>query len=285
MTELSSPIGLIAGSGSFPLEFAESAKGRGLRVIALAHTGETDPQIENIVERCIWIKVGQLGKIISTLKSCGVKQVALAGAISRIKIFKGVKLDLKGAALIARLRSVSDDVVLRGVAEEIERCGINVISPSLILDRSLPKAGCLTRRALNATEISDALVGWRAAKGIGVFDIGQTVVVNKGLVVAVESIEGTDATIRRAGTLSGPGAVVIKLSKPQQDLRLDLPTIGLDTISVMQEAGVSALIIEADKTIILDPVNVVDRANKAGIAIEVVALIDTLAGRIRNVGS
>lgn len=268
--QLKSPIGLVAGNGSFPLEFARSARKRGLAVVAVAHLGETEPAIEPLVEKCVWIKVGQLGKIIDCFKHNGVKQAAFAGGIARVKLFGGVKLDLKALTALAKVRSVKDDVVLRAVAKELESTGVSVFSASLLLTESIVRAGYLTKRQLTADEISDASIGWEAAKTMGRLDIGQTVVVAQGLIVAVEAVEGTDAAIRRAGELVNGGGVVVKVLKPQQDQRIDLPAIGPTTISVLQQASIAALVVEAEKTIILQPTEVVAQANRCGISIKAI---------------
>lgn len=264
---LSSPIGLVAGNGIYPIQFAERARELGLDVIVVAHKGETDPAIERFASVCTWIKVGQLGKLIRTFTSHRVKQATFAGGIKRINIFKGVRLDLKALSLIARLGSVKDDVLLRGIASELERLGISVIGAHLVLDKSVPTAGILTRRGLSEDELKNATVGWEAATAIGRLDIGQTVITNGGVVVAVEAVEGTDQAIRRAGELSGAGSVVVKLAKPQQDLRLDLPAVGPDTITSMREAGASALVIQSGRALLLDPQEIITRANSSGISI------------------
>jgi hypothetical protein len=265
--DLSSPIGVIAGNGIFPIEVARAARERGLTVVAVGHRGETNPMLEGEVDELKWIKVGQLGKIISFFRSKGVKHAALAGGISRIKLFGGVNLDWRGAALVARLRSIKDDVILRGVAEELEREGVVVFGASLLLERSLASHGLLTRRGLSVEERRDAVLGWEVAKAIGALDIGQTVVAAGGLIVAVEAVEGTDRAIERAHSLAGKGLVVVKVCKPQQDQRLDLPTIGRETIATCGRSGVSAVVIEAGKTVILEPDEVIREADRLGLAI------------------
>lgn len=274
---LKSPIGLIAGNGDFPLAVAKNAVERGLEVIAVAHHGETSASLEDLVSSCNWIRVGQLGKIIAILKKAGVKQATFAGGIKRINFFGGARLDMKAISLISRLRSIRDDALLRGIAGELEKSGIAVFSASELLEESCPAAGLLTRRALSPAEKADALLGWDAAKGIGELDIGQLVVAYKGVIVAVETIEGTDMTLARAGEIArtagklnpGSGPVVVKLAKPQQDLRLDVPAIGPQTIEVMKAAGLTALVIEAEKCVLLRPQEVITAASAAGIAIQV----------------
>lgn len=276
INQLLSPIGLVAGNGTFPLEFVKNAKSHGLDVVVVAHQGETDREIERQVKHCEWIKVGQLGKIFATFKRHGVRQVAFAGGIVREKLFGGVKLDLKALALLAKIRSVKDDAILRAVARELELGGMSVFAASVLLSESVVRAGSLTKRQLSEEEVSDALIGWEAAKTMGRLDIGQTVVVAQGLIVAVEAVEGTDATIRRAGQLVKGGGVVVKVLKPQQDQRIDLPTVGPNTIHILKEAKIDALVLEADRTIMLQPTEVVALANRAGIAIRAIHSPDEL---------
>jgi DUF1009 family protein len=213
------------------------------------------------------VKIGQLGRVIRLLRRAGVKQATMVGGISRVRILGGVHLDWAGIKLVARLASVKDDVLLRGIAGEIERSGVHIFSPAELLESSTPRAGRLTRRDLSSTERKDAVVGWHAAKKIGEIEIGQTVVASQGVIVAVEAVEGTDSAIRRAGRFGGRGGVVVKVAKPQQDLRLDIPAVGRGTLSAMVDAGLTALILEAGKAVILNPLEVVEMADRAGIAI------------------
>jgi DUF1009 family protein len=278
-----SPIGLVAGGGSFPSEFVRRAKERGLEVVVVAHQGESDPTLDSIAPGTLWIKVGQLGKMISHLKAKRVSQVAFAGGISRIRLFQNVWLDFRGAALIARLGSVKDDIVLRGVAAELEREGMEVFSATELLDKSTPAAGCFGRRALSRVEAAEAVLGWEAAEAIGRLDIGQTVVVTKGVISAVEAVEGTDAAIIRAGQLAGGGSVVVKLPKPQQDLRLDLPAVGPKTIEMLVKVEATALVLKSSGAVILQPLEVQSLANANQIAIEVFDSIDDLKRRAHAV--
>lgn len=269
MPTLISPIGLIAGSGQFPADFVQAARRRGLKVVAVGHRGEADPQLETLVDSCCWIRVGQLGKLISFLQRHGVRQAAFAGGISRPKLFGGLRLDWRGVRLVARLRSFMDDAVLRAVAHELESSGITVFSAAALLEESIPRGGLLTKRDLTAQELRDAQVGWQAALTLGALDIGQTVIVRDGVVVAVEAIEGTDAALRRAAFLAGAGCVVVKLAKPQQDLRFDLPTVGPQTIALMAELKYGAMVLAAGRALLLDPQRCVSAADKSGMALRV----------------
>jgi len=268
LQKLASPIGLVAGNGIFPLEFAKSAKERGLKVCSVLHRGETDQSLLKESDQHLWIKVGQVGAMIKFFKKSGVKQIAFAGGIRRVRLFGGAyKLDARALKLLARLKSIRDDVILRGIAEEFEREGFDVISPSLLLQRLIIQPGYFGKRELSAEEKRDAKLGWEACRAIGLQDIGQTVCVVDSVVTAVEAVEGTDAAIKRSFELSGRAGVVVKLCKPQQDLRLDLPTIGPKTIESLVLAKASALVLEADKTIVLEPQETMAAADKAGLSI------------------
>jgi len=260
-------IGLIAGNGTFPVEFAKAAKLKDLEVIAVAHEGETVPELAQWVDAIFWIKVGQLGKMIDIFKKQGVRDVLMAGGIKKTRMFSGGMPDLRGAAFLARMLYNKDDSLLRGVAAELESEGITVRESTLYLESILAPAGVLTRRNPTKDEWKDLEFGWRMAKEIGKLDIGQTVLVKDRAVLAVEAIEGTDEAIRRGGRLCGKGAVVVKVCKPDQDLRFDLPAAGIETIKTMKEVKASCLAVEAGKTIILDRETVVKEADKAGIAI------------------
>jgi DUF1009 family protein len=267
MTEPIEKIGLIAGNGNFPIVFARAAKQKGMQVIAVAHEGETLPELAQWVDGLYWIKVGQLGKLIKIFKEHEVRDVLMAGGIKKTRLFGGAVPDLRGLALLARMVSRKDDSLLRAVAEELESEGIIVRESTLYLDSILATPGVLTKRQPTKDEQQDIEYGWQLAKEIGRLDIGQTVVVKDQAVLAVEAIEGTDEAIRRGGLLCGRGAVVVKVCKPQQDLRFDLPAVGTQTITTMIQVKASCLALEAGKTILIDREAVVRDADQAGIAI------------------
>jgi len=260
-------IGLIAGNGNFPIAFARAAREKGMQVIAVAHEGETLPELAECVDSITWIKVGQLSKLIRTFQDQGVRDVLMAGGIKKTRLFKGGMPDFRAMALLARMIHKKDDSILRAFAQELESEGIMVRESTLFLDNIVATNGILTKRKPTKEERQDIKFGWQMAKEIGRLDIGQTVVVKDQAVLAVEAIEGTDEAIRRGGTLCGGGAVVIKVCKPQQDLRFDLPAIGLLTIKTMAQVKASCLAIEAGKTIIIDRQAVIHDAEQAGIAI------------------
>jgi UDP-2,3-diacylglucosamine hydrolase len=260
-------LGIIAGNSSFPSLFAAAARDAGYGVVAVCHTGETDPKIEQIADVVVWIKVGELGKIISTFKEFGAKEAAMAGGIDRIRVFGGVKLDARGMQLLARLRSTKDDIIMRGIADELESEGITVIECTRFMERHLAQEGVISTRQPTAEERTDIDVGISAVAAMSSQDIGQTVVVKDGVVVAVEAVEGTDRTIIRGGELGGPGTVVVKFAKTTQDLRFDVPTVGMKTLQTLVNAKAAVLAIEAERTLLLDKEDCVKYAAANGIAI------------------
>jgi DUF1009 family protein len=260
-------IGIIAGNGDFPLEFAKAAKRKGLTVVSVAHEEETLPELAQWSDAICWVKVGHLGKVIKFFKEQDVHDVLMAGGIKKTRLFSGSLPDLRGAALLARMIAKKDDSLLRAVAEELEQEGITVRPSTLYLDDLLAPAGIMTRRKPSKDEWKDITFGWHLAKEIGRLDIGQTVVVKDLAVLAVEAIEGTDEAIRRGGNLCREGAVVVKICKPQQDLRFDLPATGIRTIATMREVKAACLAVEAGKTIMIQKEALIAQAEEAGIAI------------------
>lgn len=260
-------IGLIAGNGRFPIIFAENVRRMGYTVSAVAHIGETAPELEQHVERIHWIKIGQFNKLIKALKDDGVRQAVMLGGISKTHVFTTVMPDLRALALASRLRHWKDDAILREIAAELEGEGIKIRESTFGLGGILVEEGVLTSRRPTNKEWEDIHYGWEVALEIGRLDIGQCVVMKDKVVVAVEAVEGTDETIRRGGALAQEGAVVVKRSKPQQDLRFDLPAVGPATIDTMQSAKASVLAVEAGRSILLDREEMLRKADRAGIAI------------------
>ena len=264
-------IGLVAGSGRFPVLFAETARRRGVEVVAVAHLGETDPALERVVSAITWIHPGELDAMIHALQTAGIRQTVMVGGIAKPRLFRELRPDERATRLLARLDKLRDDLVLRALAAEFETEGIAVVESTLYLQEIVPVAGVLGTRAPSEEEWSEVRFGFRAAKVVGQFDIGQSVVVRSGAVIAVEGIEGTDATIRRAGQLANGDIVVVKVCKPTQDTRFDLPAVGPETVRTLAEMRGRALAVEAGRTITLDRSEMIALADAAGIAVVAVA--------------
>ena len=260
-------IGLIAGNGTFPILFARTARQEGVHVVAVAHEGETPPELGEWVDHITWIKVGQLDTIIRTFQAHGVRRAVMAGGIHKAALLERFAPDARAQRFLAGLTQWSDDTVLRGVAEELEREGIAVVESTLFLASILTPEGPLTARQPDAAQLRDVEYGLAVAKGIGAWDIGQTVVVKSRMVLAVEAVEGTDAALRRGGALARGGAVAVKVSKPGQDLRFDVPAVGPATVAVCREAGVAVLALEAGKTLLLEREALLAAASAADLAI------------------
>jgi DUF1009 family protein len=260
-------LGLIAGNGKFPLLFAAEARREGYRVVATAHRGETDEAIEQAADEVIWVYVGQLGKIIAAFQRAGVTEAVMAGGIRKVKLFGNFRPDLRGARFLAKLKTREDDALLRGIAQELASDGIEILSSTLCLPQMIASTGVLGGRVPRPEEWRDIELGFRTAKEIGRLGIGQTVVVKQQMVVAVEAVEGTDAAIERGGRLARQGCIVVKVSKPQQDLRFDVPAVGVDTVHRLREVGGAVLAVEAGKTILLEKEELLREADAAGIAI------------------
>ena len=260
-------IGLIAGSGKFPILIAETAKEKGLQVIAVAHKGETDPELAKKADEITWISLGQFGRLLDAFKSSGVHKVLMAGGITKANMFKNLKPDLRGLAIAGKLLIFHDDDILRTVAGELEKEGISVVSSAVYLPELLAPDGCFTKRKPSKEEMTDIEFGWKMAKELGRLDVGHCVVVKRKTVLALEAIDGTDKTILRGGELAHKGAVVNKVCKPDQDLRFDLPAVGLSTIKTMSMVKASALAIESGKTLIFDKEAMIKLANDKGISI------------------
>jgi UDP-2,3-diacylglucosamine hydrolase len=260
-------IGLIAGGGQFPLLIAEAAKKQGLKTVAVAHLDETDPALSACVDDIVWIRLGQLGQLIKVFKKRGVSDVLMAGTITKRRMFENIRPDLKGLTIMSKLAFFHDDDILRAVAREFDKEGITIVSSTQFLPELMAPEGCLTARHPDRTEKEDIRFGWQMAKALGRLDIGQCVVVRKKTVLAVEAIDGTDATILRGGSLAQEKAVVVKVSKPGQDLRFDVPSVGLQTIRNLSRVKGSVLAVEADKTLLFDRAEMIAEADRTHIAI------------------
>ncbi|MBI3184947.1 MAG: UDP-2,3-diacylglucosamine diphosphatase LpxI [Myxococcales bacterium] len=261
------PIGLIAGSGRLPFLFASAAREQGLRVVAVAHRGETDPSLEGEVESLTWVRLGQVDRMVRALKEAGADRAVMAGGIRRARAIAEARPDLGALRILSKLRSLRDDGLLRAVAAHFEESGIAIVAPTAFLARALAPEGLLAGPPLTKAQRADVSLGAEVARALGRADVGQTVVLRAGHVLALEAVEGTDETIRRGGRLGGAGSVVVKVSKPGQDGRFDLPAVGPSTLEVMREAGARVLAVEAGTTILLDGEALIEGASRLGISL------------------
>ncbi len=260
-------IGVIAGGGQFPLLFIEAAQRAGRKVHVVAHRSETDEKVANAADDVCWIKLGQLGKILNYFKKAGVTETVFLGTITKTQIFRDVLPDFKALSLWNKIDIKQDDAILRAVAQSIESEGIKVLESTLYLEHLLFPKGILTKKKPTKEQWKDIEFGWQNARAVGLLDIGQCVVVRDCTVVAVEAIEGTDATIRRGGALAKEKAVVVKLKKPNQDFRFDLPATGIGTIESIKSVRGALLAVEAGQSLLFDREEMIAAANKAGIVV------------------
>ena len=267
MTTSGKNIGIIAGGGQFPELFIDAAKKAGRRVVVIAHKGETDESVATAADAVCWVKLGQLGKLISFFKAQAVKEAVFLGTITKTKIFRDVLPDFKALTLWNKIDRKQDDAILRAIASAIEAEGITVLESTLYLKDLLFPQGVLTKARPNRQQRADIEFGWQNARAIGTLDIGQCVVVRNCTVLAVEAIEGTDATIQRGGELAKEKCVVVKVRKPGQDFRFDLPATGLTTITTLKNVKGAVLAVEAGQSLLFDREQMVKEANKAGIVV------------------
>ena len=264
-------IGLIAGNGRFPFLVLEAARSLGHEVTVVAIREETSPAMEaaaaGLGARFHWVSLGQLGRCIAILKGAGITRALMAGQVRHNKLFAGVVPDLTLLSVLRRLRARNTDALISAVADVLEEHAIELVDSTVFLDPLLARAGPLTTRSPTPAERADLEFGYGMADAIAALDIGQTVVVKERAVVAVEAMEGTDEVIARAGRLAGPGASVIKVAKPNQDMRFDVPVIGVSTIEALRAARAAVLSVDARRTLVLDGDRVFAAANEAGIAI------------------
>jgi UDP-2,3-diacylglucosamine hydrolase len=264
-------IGLIAGNGKFPFLALQGARDLGYDVTVVAIKEEAFPDLEEAASKAgaalHWVSLGQLGKCIKLLKSAGVSKAVMAGQVRHVKIFSGIIPDLTLLSVITRLKARNTDALISAVADVMRDEGIELLNSTLFLAPLLAKSGVLSERAPDDEERADFEFGYRMADAIAALDIGQTIAVKHKAVVAVEAMEGTDEVIGRAGHLAGRGVRIVKVAKPAQDMRFDVPVIGLATIQAMRAAGATALSIDAARTLVLDGEHVFSSANEASIAI------------------
>jgi DUF1009 family protein len=266
-----SRIGLIAGNGRFPFLALQGARSLGHDVTVVAVKEEAFPELEGAARAAgadlHWVSLGHLGKCIKILKEAGAGQAIMAGQVKHAKIFSGIIPDLTLLSVLTKLRARNTDALISAVADVLRGEGIELLNSTAFLQPLLARAGVLSRRAPASDEIEDFAFGYRMADAIAALDIGQTIVVKDRAVVAVEAMEGTDAVVRRAGEIAGSGTRVVKVAKPNQDMRFDVPVVGVATIEVMKAAGATAITIDAGKTLLVDGSRFIDAADAAGIAV------------------
>jgi UDP-2,3-diacylglucosamine hydrolase len=264
-------VGLIAGNGRFPFLVLDAARAMGHEVTVVAVKEEAFPELTDAADArgadVHWVSLGHLGKAIAVLKAAGVTQAVMAGQVKHTKIFSGILPDLTLLSVLTRLRQKNTDSLIAAVAEVMGERGIELLDSTVYLAPLLAREGALGRRAPTPQEADDFSFGYRMADTIAGLDIGQTIVVKDRAVVAVEAMEGTDEVIARAGRLAGSGAAVVKVAKPGQDMRFDVPVVGMATVDAMRGAGATALSIDAGRTLVLDGEAFFRAADEAGIAV------------------
>ena len=264
-------IGLIAGNGRFPFLVLQAARSLGYELVVIAIREEAWDTLEQSAHeqgaRLHWVSLGELGRCIALLREAGVTQAVMAGQVKHAKIFSGIVPDLTLLAVLTRLKARNTDALISAVADVLADSGITLVDSTAFLAPLLASSGILTLRLPSTDELDDLAFGYHAADAIAGCDIGQTIAVKDKAVVAVEAMEGTDEVIARAGRLAGPGTRIIKVAKPGQDMRFDVPVVGVSTVTAMRAAGGSALSIDAGRTLILDGESFITAANDAGIAV------------------
>jgi UDP-2,3-diacylglucosamine hydrolase len=259
--------GLIAGNGKFPFLVIEGARRAGAEMAVAAIREETDPAIEKIADKLTWVGIGQLGRMIRFFKREGVEKAIMAGQVKHVQIFSGALPDVRMLKMIIGLPRRNTDALIGGVAAELAREGIELIDSTYFLQDYLAAEGVLTRRAPDERERGDIAYGLEVAREIARLDLGQTIVVRARACVAVEAMEGTDATVRRAGQLARGRLTVVKVAKPGQDMRFDVPVVGVPTVETMLDAGATCLCVTAGKTLLFDREEMLGLADRRRIAV------------------
>lgn len=262
-------IGLLAGKGKFPLFFIRALRKEGREVVAIGIKDEASPRIEKEIEKVYWIGLGELERLIKILKEEGIEELAMVGRISKDSLFSDLKLDDEAKSLLANLKDKSDDSLLGALKEKLAQTGIRIADPREFLSSFIPQEGVLTKRSPSQDEMRDIEFGKKVAGEMAeVLKMSSlTVVVKNRVILAVESAEGTDETIRRGGRLAKEKAVVVKVAREEGEIRLDLPVVGTETLKALKEINASCLALDAQKTVLLDRERLIEMANQAGIAI------------------
>ena len=266
------PLGLIAGNGTFPFLVLRAARRLGHDVVVVAIRGEAFAELEALARELggtefVWIHLGQLGKCIETFQGHGVSRAVMAGQVKHVKLFGGVMPDRTLFSVLMRLKAKNTDALIAAVADVLQDHGITLLESTALLAELMARPGVVSRAQPTEAMRADFEFGYGVADQIAGVDIGQTIVVKDRAVVAVEAMEGTDATIARAGALAGPGTRVVKVAKPKQDMRFDVPVVGVATVEAMQAAGADAISIDAGRTLVVDGQMFLDAADAAGIVV------------------
>ncbi len=260
--------------------FSRKAEQKGYDVYAAAYINEASKDLSNHVKFIKWLYLGQVGRLVKFFKTHGITSAVMMGTVKKTRIFTDIKPDFKALSFIARRKNGHDDSILTAFADLLEKEGIQIKPSTFLFPELISEKGCWTGRKPDRAEKKDIMTGWKMARGIGRLDIGQCIVISNGSVLAVEAADGTDATIKRGAGLADGSAVVVKLSKPGQDLRFDLPSSGCETIKIMHKAGASVLVLEAGKSIAYDRNEMIELADRYNIAILAMDDIDLMSGNI-----
>jgi DUF1009 family protein len=260
-------LGIIAGNGVYPRILAGAARKAGVKkIVAAAFTNETDPSIDKHVDVVEWLRVGQLSRLLKFFREHKVRQAIMAGQIAPKNLFE-LRPDMKALVVLAKLKQRNAESIFTAIADELKKADVDLLSATTFLEDELAVKGLITGAKLSRTEDEDVDLGWNVAKEIARLDIGQTIIVKNGTVLAVEAFEGTNDAIKRGGALAREGAVMIKVAKPNQDMRFDVPVIGVETIKIAAEAKLRVIAVESGKTLLLERNAIVDLARRANISI------------------
>ena len=260
-------LGIIAGNGVYPRLLADGARRAGVeKIVVAAFTGETDPVLERHVNVLEWMRVGQLGRLLKFFRSQDIHHAIMAGQIAPKNLFD-LRPDLKALMLLGKLKERNAESIFAAIADELAKVEVDLLPATTFLEDSIAKLGLIAGPKLSPRQEHDVELGWNAAKEIARLDIGQTIVIKNGTIVAVEALEGTNEAIKRGGTLTREGAVVVKVSKPNQDMRFDVPVIGVETVRIAAESGVRVIAVEAGKTLLLERDAVIALANGSNMSV------------------
>jgi UDP-2,3-diacylglucosamine hydrolase len=260
-------LGIIAGNGVYPRLLADGARRAGVKkIVAAAFTDETDPALEQHVELIEWMRVGQLGRLLKFFRGQNIHHAIMAGQIAPKNLFD-LRPDLKALILLGKLKERNAESVFAAIGDELAKIDVDLLLATTFLEDSLAQPGLIAGPKVSTRQEHDVELGWNAAKEIARLDIGQTIIIKNGTIVAVEALEGTNEAVKRGGTLAREGAAMVKVSKPNQDMRFDVPVIGVETVRVAAESGVRVIAVEAGKTLLLERDAVIALANSSKISV------------------